>query len=160
MNSILQKIFFVVFSLIIVGCGNGAKDNRIVLSSQSSADEKLLIPSGECEDCEVSVHKLEVYLAGTSGQVATVSDLSFSRGVMNYIQGTFTTSFTVATKEGKIYAGVECTSESGEEYLDLLQCGSDEARFRDWIRIPFEAILAGHHYKNIILPPTEGGSGA
>ena len=132
MNYVLQMMFVIAFSMVIAGCG---KDDRIVLSSQSSGDENLVIPSGECEDCVVSSQKLGEAIAGKFGQIATVSDCSFSRSFLNYIQGTFTTSFTVTTVSGHVYEDVECVSESGERYLELLQCKNDQAEFRDWVSI-------------------------
>ena len=139
MNCILQRMFILVFGLVIAGCGGG-KDNRIVLSSQSLTDQSFIIPSGGCEDCVVSVQKLGEAIAGKFGQIATVSDLSFSRSFVNYIQGTFVTSFTVTTVSGDVYEDVECVSDSGESSLELLQCGNDQVVFRDWVSISLNKI--------------------
>ena len=125
-----------------VACGNQAKDNRIVLSSQSEADQ-LIVPSGECEDCIVSKSRLETAIADRLKDVSKVYDLSFDRSfaqMFDMLNGEFTVSFSAQADSGSTYVNIQCeamavhtaaTVHTFSPYIHLEHCSNKDVKLED-----------------------------
>ena len=141
MNLFMRITAVVVLGIITANCGNNNKsDNRVVLSSQSEED-RLVVPSGDCEDCILSKSEVEKAVADHMSDISTVSDLSFNRSLaqsVNLFSTFFIASFTIQTNSGSTYANIQCnatTTYTLIPYLYLEDCSSEEVVFDGWMVI-------------------------
>ena len=163
----MKVLLFIGFGMI-VGCGNQAKEGRIVLSSQS--EDHLTIPEGAFEGAVISKSKVEKAIAEQLDSISKVYDLSMKEKLLPaevleaiYTLGSlglyaffssdpFLASFTVETTHGKIYTEINCSSlatrrsmRSDVIYsigrLTLIGCKSDEVQIDKTLSVQMRKIL-------------------
>ena len=170
MSSLMRVLFFIGFG-IIIGCGNQAKEDRIVLSSQS--EDHLVIPEGDYEGFIISKKKTEQAIAKQLGSVLKIYDLSMERklfllegvaatvslGISTFFDdGPFLVSFNVETTNGKIYTGINCNGLAISNVIDdvvsvigkitLTECKRDGV-------VEIDAVLSVQMHKVVISAPPQ-----
>ena len=145
MSFFIQIMFFVGFGIITIGCG-GAAGNRIVLSSES-AENSLIIPSGDYEGTFINKQKLAKSIAEKYESVLNVHDISIAEESMltelfaesNHVCDI---SFSVTDTSGNIHKDVRCNAHihSSPLSLHLYDCANNEIELAPLRIIPLSEL--------------------
>lgn len=136
MNLYIRIMAIIILGVVTANCGS---DNRMLLSSISEED-RLTIPSGDCEDCVVSRSKLEKSIADRMGSISTVSDLSFDRSLYQLFSTFFIVSFTIQIESGSTYTNIRCNATTSGLYVYLEKCSSEDVKFGGYLVIPVREV--------------------
>lgn len=150
MGFLIQSIIYAVLGLMTVSCGGQAKDNRILLDSQSEGH--LVIPEGIYKGSVISRERLGEAIAKQINSISEVyaismrEALTLSEAVFNVTtlgiatfsdhDNEFFVSFTAKTPTGEIFSGIECIATSDERrILRMRNCQNKDVIFRNIIVI-------------------------
>ena len=140
-------ITLISLTAILTFCGEKDKDDRIVLSSQSTGN--VVLPDGPYEGSPINEDKFKSFIVREIKQISQVYDISMENKIsasdlfVGY--GSFTASFTVKTVSGAEYK-ITCYAfikvRGQQTYmLHLEDCGNADVRFSKEIQMPLNDII-------------------
>ena len=148
-------IFFlgITNALLLGGCAESKKDNRVVLHSESqdtfSIKDSIFGSFGSLDHIHISKSKLAVAIANRLSSVSKVYDVSDQLDE-GWINDDWSILFSVRTTSDKVYTGFKCDAyadgyRENDKRLHLRDCRTDDdkggAKFHD-INIPLDEIIS------------------